>query len=538
MIKKPGLSTHSQETETTYSETSQPSHHSQEAKITQQQKGNKLRNKKWLWIGLALACVIAGAIGFYCFHQSQSSDWHKNTITPEMGSVDLQIIATGTIKPISEIKVSPKSTGQIRKLLVQQGDVVKQNQVLAEMDDSNLRGQINALKGTYMMANDNYQKILHGNRPQEVQIAHLQEERAKNIVREGQHNVIRLKANVESMTQQSIRDNTNADREKYLASQGAISDQDSLNAETAAKMTKAQLEAAKRELAQAEESVAQSKVELQSAGQQHELSKIGNREEDVNAARDAVLQAKGNLETLEAELKDTTIRAPFAGIITQKYADTGAIVTPTTSAATTSATSSSIVALAGTLELVAEVAETDIAKIKIDQPVEIVSNAYPDKPFKGHVTQIAPEAVVTQNVTTFEVHTTIDDDPKHVLLSGMNVSARFVAGKLEDVLLVPTVCVVSRHGKTGVLLAKPDGTPEFKPVKIGPTVGNRTAVIRGLHEDSLVFRGLNKEQLEQQGYGSDAPGGGGFGGGGRGGRGGGGGGGGGGGAPIPRGFGR
>jgi HlyD family secretion protein len=143
--------------------------------------------------------------------------------------------------------------------------------------------------------------------------------------------------------------------------------------------------------------------------------------------------------------------------------------------------------------------------------------------------------VVTQNVTTFEVHTTIKDDPNHVLLSGMNVSARFVAGKMEDVILVPTVCVVSRHGKTGVLLAAKDGSPQFKPVKIGPTVGTETAILRGLHDGDLVFRGLNKEQLDQQGYGSDRPQGapGGSDGGRRGGHGGGGGG-----APVPRGLGR
>ena len=411
------------------------------------------------------------------------------------------------------------------------------------------------------------------------------------------------------MTQQSIRDDAMAERQSYLDDQGAISDQDKLNAETQSKMTHAQLDAARRELAQAEATLAQNTAEHSAAREQADLSKIGFRDEDIASAKHAVLQAKGTLDTLQSNINDMTIRAPFAGVITQKYADAGAIVTPTTSAATTSATSSSIVALAGNLEMVAEVAETDIGKIGIGQPVEIISNAYPDRIFHGHVTQIAPEAVVTQNVTTFEVHTSIDDgntggtaaevsgeqrhhrhhhdqdgqapdaakpsatdgnasapsasagtaateskegpanqtgdsggrrhhhedggepqasagkpsdseaaangdsgarhwrhhhedggepsasggaldqgassaatpeakgdrssertvrgEGQHItkLLSGMNVSARFVAGKLDDALLVPTVCIMSRHGKTGVLLAEPDGTPKFQPVK-------------------------------------------------------------------------
>lgn len=483
--------------------------------------------------GMVALSAIGGGI-FFFQHQNQNEEWQKNTVSAEKGSIDVQIIATGTVKPISEIKVSPKTTGQIKKLLVQQGDYVKTGQVIAEMDDSNLAGQIEAARGNYLVAKDTYEKVVHGNRPEEVSIAHLQEVRAKNIVQQAQQNITRLKANLESITQQELRDDTNAARQTYLESQGAISDQDRLNAVTTARMTHAQYEAARRELAQAEATLAQNRTELASAAEQHQLTKSGSRAEDIRAAEHAVVQAKGNLDTLEAERRDTVITAPFSGVITQKYADMGAIVTPTTSAATTSATSSSIVALAGTLEVVAEVAETDIAKIKIGQPLEIVSNAYPEKPFHGTVTQIAPEAVVTQNVTTFEVHTTIDDDKKHRLLSGMNVSARFSAGKLDDVVLIPTVCVVSRHGKAGVLMpiADENGKPKFKPVKVGPTVGTQTAILRGLKEHDRIYLGLNKEQLEQQGYGSDGGGGNRGGAGGKQGSPGGGGG-----APIPRGFG-
>jgi HlyD family secretion protein len=486
---------------------------------------------------IAAILVIVLGIGLVLWlNNHKSQDWQKNTVSVEKGPIDIWITATGTIRPVNEIKVSPKSTGLIKKLYVQQGDVVKQGDLLAQMDDSNILGQIEAVRGTYLIAQDNFLRVSNGNRPQEVAIARFQEKRAKDIVHQAEQNLIRMKTQIESYKQQALRDNTLADRQAYLESQGAISEQDRLNAETQAKMTQALLDSGEREFIQAEATLAQNKAELAAAEKQHELSRIGNRVEDVMAAKHAVVQAKGNLDTLISQLNDMTIRAPFAGVITQKYADSGAIVTPTTSAATTSATSSSIVALAGKLEMVAEVAETDIGKIKLDQPVEIISNAYPDKIYHGHVTQIAPEAVVTQNVTTFEVHVAIDDDHKHRLLSGMNDNAKFEAGHLDDALLVPTVCIMSRHGKTGVLLALADGTPKFKPVKVGPTVGNKTAVLHGLKEGDLVFLGLSKDQLDQQGYGSEGGGrghggGGGFGGGGRGG-------GGGGGAPIPRTFAR
>jgi HlyD family secretion protein len=449
---------------------------------------------------LAVIAALVGTI-YYFVNNNPAKDWRKNTVKVERGPIDVRIEATGTIKPINEIKVSPKVTGLIKKLLVKQGDIVQEGQVLAMMDDSNLKGQIESARGNYLMTQDMYLKLKNGNRPQEVAIAQLQERKSKDVVRQAQQNVIRLRAQVESATQTSLRDDTLAMRQLYLESQGAASDQDRLNAETQAKVTRSQLDAAKRELAAAEAALSQSQSDQAAAHEQMVLSRLGNRQEDISQAEHAVVQAKGTLDTLLSQQDDMTIRAPFPGVITQKYADAGAIVTPTTSAATTSATSSSIVALAGVLEMVAQVAETDIGKIKIGQDVEILSNAYPERPFHGRVTQIAPAAVVTQNVTTFEVHTTIDDDRAGKLLAGMNVSARFMAGKMNDALMVPTVCIISRHGKSGVLIPEKDGNPTFKPVKVGPTSGTKTVVLRGLADGDLVFIGLSKEGLEQQGYG-------------------------------------
>src|ERR1700689_5568946 len=95
-----------------------------------------------LGVLLLLLVVIAAGVGcyFYCGHKEQ--DWHKNVAKVERGPIDVQILATGTIKPLNEIKVSPKSTGLVKKLLVKQGDRVTEDQVLAQMDDSNIQGQV------------------------------------------------------------------------------------------------------------------------------------------------------------------------------------------------------------------------------------------------------------------------------------------------------------------------------------------------------------------------------------------------------------
>lgn len=462
---------------------------------------------KTIVITIAVPLLIAGA---YLTFSKKSENLNKDLVKVERGSVAVHIEATGTVKPVNEVKVSPKFTGLVKKLLVKQGDFVREGQIIACMDDSNLLGQIESARGSYLMAQDQYLKLKRGNRPQEIAISRLQERRAQEVVHQAEQHVTRLKAQLDSVSEESQRDNILAARQAYLAKEGAASDQDRLNAETQARVSAARLEAAKRELAAAEAAVGQASMDFAASRQAHEMSRAGSRSEDVAQAAHAVAQARGSLDYLESQRADTIIRAPFAGVVTQKYADAGAIVTPTTSSATTSATSSSIIALAGRLEVVAQVAETDIGKIKQGQDVEIISSAYPENAFHGHVTQIAPAAVVTQNVTTFEVHASIDDDEDKKLLSGMNVAARFSAGKQDNVLVIPTLCVISRHGKTGVMVPE-GGVPTFKPVKVGTTSEEKTVVLRGLSEGEEVLLGPSKEgedttsSRESRKHGSEKP---------------------------------
>ncbi len=468
--------------------------------------GSKTGSPRW-WLHIGLAALLLVSLGAFLvwadrtwWHAVHKADLSKDAQSVTRGPIDVLITATGIIRPYNQVKISPKITGLLKNLLVQQGDYVGKGQLLAIMDDSNLQGQLQAARGALLVATANYDKALHGNRPQEVAGAAARLTKAKSQVRHAERAVSRAEAQIKAMTAQVERDETNARRLTDLAAQGAISDQERLNASTAAQMSRALFQQVQQELAQAQSMLVQSKADVDAAEQQYSMMKAGFRIEDVQAARNAVLQAEGNLKWLQSQINDTRIRAPFDGVVTQKYTDEGAIVTPTTSAATTSATSSSIVSLAGKLELVAQVAETDVDDIKVRQPVEIVANSFPDRVFHGTVDRIAPEAIVTQNVTTFEVHATIDDDPQHLLMSGMNVTAEFRAGRKDNVLLIPTASITSNHGKTGVLVQDEQGKPKFTLVRVGATSGTRTEVLDGLKDGDRVFVGLNKEQLEELGY--------------------------------------
>jgi HlyD family secretion protein len=208
----------------------------------------------------------------------------------------------------------------------------------------------------------------------------------------------------------------------------------------------------------------------------------------IRSLRAQVAAARGDLETAQAALNDTVIRAPFSGVITQKYANVGAFVTPTTSAsATTSATSSSILALASPLEAVASVSEIDEPSIYKGQSVEIRVDAYPDRVVHGTVRLIAPESVVVQNVTSFEVRIAIADGDRPKLRSGMNITANFLVGSHKNALLIPTPAIVSQKEGTGVYVLGKGQRPVFHPIKVGATVGTTTEVLAGLKEGERIF---------------------------------------------------
>ncbi len=453
-----------------------------------------------LLVLIALLAAAATAGWYFFLRESEEESTPGSLITVGKSSLDLSISASGIIRPIQEVKISPKQTGLIKQLYVKQGDQVKKGEIIALMDDSNLIGQVEAARSAMNLAQANYDKLLSGNRPQEIREAQAQVDKAEDGVSFAMKTFTRAQSLVKSKKAELLRDQVNASRMVKLAREGAVSDQDRLNAVTVQSVASISLEQAQQELAQAAATVEQAKAELDSLNQRLSLLKAGSREEDKRAAKHSVAQARGQLRFLESQLNDCRIRAPFDGVISQKYADVGAIVTPTTAAATTSATSSSIVSLAGNLEMVASVSETDMAHLKLGQNTRITANAYPDKQFKGTVTLIAPAAVVTQNVTTFEVHSSIDDDDQALLMAGMNVKAEFLAGALDDVLVIPAVCIISEKGKTGVLVPDKEGKPIFRRLKIGRTAGNKTRILKGLEPGDQVFVSLTEEQLSKHGY--------------------------------------
>lgn len=145
--------------------------------------------------------------------------------------------------------------------------------------------------------------------------------------------------------------------------------------------------------------------------------------------------------------------------------------------------------------MVARVPEVDIQQIEPGQDVEIVADADPAQVFRGRVLLVAPEAIVENNVTSFEVRIALLSG-REFLRSKMNTDVTFVGQNLTNVMTVPTVAIATENGETGVLIPDANNTPQFKPVIIGATVGDRTQIVRGVTPEDRVFIDL-PENLER-----------------------------------------
>ena len=158
--------------------------------------------------------------------------------------------------------------------------------------------------------------------------------------------------------------------------------------------------------------------------------------------------ARAQVRVQQVGRDSTEIRAPFDGVVLSKNANVGDLITPFSNA---SGTSGAVVTLAdmGTLEVEADVSESNVGKLKLEQPVEITLDALPGERFRGSVARIVPtvdraKATVMTKVRFEKL------DPR--ILPEMSAKVGFLSQTVTDadfkpLLAVPPQAVVERDGK-------------------------------------------------------------------------------------------
>ena len=202
----------------------------------------------------------------------------------------------------------------------------------------------------------------------------------------------------------------------------------------------------------------------------------------IEAARAAVAAA-------EVAVENTRIRAPFDGTVLTKNADIGELVAPLAGAVNSRAAVVTIADMSS-LEVEADVSESNITVISAGQPCEIVLDAYPDKRYEGYVSKIVPTADRAKATVLVKVKFRSYDG--HVLPE-MSARVAFVAKHAAGaaisstpILTVPSSAVTQRNGREVVYEVRNDRAVEV-PVVLGDRLGSMVEIKEGLRPGEKVI---------------------------------------------------
>src|SRR5215469_15371497 len=355
--------------------------------------------------------------------------------------------ATGYIVAAHKIEVAAKVIGKVNWIGVDKGDHVREGQVLVRLEDDEYQAQLQQARGQLANLQARLDEAVHGSRPEEVAQAQANLDSAKADLADAKVTLDR--------TKELIREN--------LTPKQSLDD------------------------AQARYDGANHKVNsLQKA---FELVRLGPRQEEIDALRGQVEQAKGALAYAQNQLANTIIHAPVTGTILERAVEKGEFVT--TSFVGDRGAKGYVVSPAdlNDLEVVLDISQNDFAKLHSAQHGIVTTDAFPARKYDGFIKEISPEANRQKATVQIKVKVVKPDD---YLRPEMNASVAFLAdakpesasnAQAKPVVLVPASAV--RDGAVFVLF---DGKAVRRTVKTGAANGASVRIEEGLNggEDLIL----------------------------------------------------
>ncbi|MBI2924359.1 MAG: efflux RND transporter periplasmic adaptor subunit [Verrucomicrobia bacterium] len=206
----------------------------------------------------------------------------------------------------------------------------------------------------------------------------------------------------------------------------------------------------------------------------------------VDAARGRFEVAKASLERIETLLGFARISAPFAGIITKRWADPGAFIPSATGSS--AARNAAVVLLSDFSRVRVKVAvpEPEVAHVRQNLPVRVRADGLPGREFEGKITRFAYglDEMTKTMATEIEIA-----NPDLALRPGMMASVKLTIERKPDALLLPAETLISEKNKSYVFAYR-DGKAERVPVKLGFDDGVSVEIVEGVQAgDAVILAG-------------------------------------------------
>lgn len=374
-------------------------------------------------LGLVVALfVVAGTAMFL---------WRANAVEivrAETTQLRQTVVVTGRVLMPAKVDIGATITGRARTVLVDEGDHVRADAILIELESAELAAALAQAVAAEQAAR--------------TRIAQWQEV--------GSLTAREQLAQAEATFRNIERD---AARQEQLFRQGFIGE--------------ARVDEARRALA-----VAQSQLETaRAAAAANAPSGVDRRLLD-----DQLAQARAARETAAAKLAQTSLRAPAAGVVLDRNVEPGDIVQPGKRLLSLS--------LDGDVRLAALIDEKNLALLRVGQSALVSADAYPDQRFRAELSYVSPGVDLQRG--TVEAKFSVPEPPPF-LRADMTVSIDIAVADKPNALVIPTAAVREPQSVEPWVLVLENGTAVRRPVRTGSRAAPQVEVISGLEAGSAVI---------------------------------------------------
>lgn len=377
-------------------------------------------------IVLAIILAIGGAAGWYYYSQSKNSAIKYKTAKIERGDIQTKVSVTGTLSAVTTVQVGSQVSGTIQKLFADYNSIVKQSQVVAQLDPAIFTAQVSQARANLENAKASYENSKAGLLNATANLA-----KSKAGYENSKAEIKNVTANLEKIRVMLIDSKRNLERNRELYSRDLIAQSERDTAQTNYDSLLAQEKSAVAQVEAANTQVHSAQAQVDSASAQLEAARA-----QIKSAEAQISQTKAALELAEVNLKNTTILSPIHGIVISRNVDVGQTVAASFQAPVLFTIAKDLTKM----QVEANVDEADIGRVKTNQEATFTVDAYPEKTFRGTVTQIRNSPTIVQNVVTY---TTIIEvsNPQLLLKPGMTANVSIMIDRRENALKIPNAAL-------------------------------------------------------------------------------------------------
>jgi HlyD family secretion protein len=357
------------------------------------------QRKKYLLKLMIIAVVLmSGGFLFYRMFPRNNSDPKFRTLKVERGEIRHVVTATGTINPVITVLVGSQVSGTINALYADFNSQVKQGQVIAQIDPAIFDAQVQQGRANVVNSQAN---LLN----------------AQASLKNSEANLENFKANLVKAEVAVTDTRRTLDRNVELMKRNVIAQSALDTAQANYDSAVAQREAAKAQVETAK-------------------SQIDSARAQIESAKAQIDQARASLRASETNLNYTTIRSPVNGTVISRNVDVGQTVAASLQAPTLFTIAKDLTAM----QVDTNVSEADVGRVEVDQEATFTVDAYPERTFRGRVSEVRNAPTTIQNVVTYDVVIQVGNKD-FKLKPGMTANVSVLIAHKEGVLKLPNAAL-------------------------------------------------------------------------------------------------